>query len=281
MTIDNLWLIIMLVCCAIWLPIRIRKIARLSQKDGRLFWFFWVWPLLLFVHQQLLRIWLCHPGLYLGLFSFIWVGMLGDGCYYFLIKTKRRFQVLAALGSIPAALLMWALYKPQTAELKLILPHHGRAWVWHQPLFKGDTYFFMKPSSSPSQVEQTFDDPNFGQAIFAPCSGKVGDFSPATGILQIIPEGFPQTRISLGPFLPESLRVKQASLVVAGQPLGLQRESGAIPGIQLTVKGSDAFVFRDYLAGQWWARAYASGMPRRNQTVASHAENRFRLQPPP
>lgn len=264
----------------VWLPIRILFWWRLRLRDHRKYGLLLIWPLLNFIHFFGLKSWLGHPMLYQITGYILLFGLAADSFYYLLIKSesKTRMPVWAALGLVPFALAYWLLHRPGGESLVLSLPHYGKALVWHDPMFQARSYYFMKPGTGPKPGD-SYNDPNFGQAIFSPCGGEVAGFDTSTSLLTLKPKTAPDTRLSLGPFLPESLRLHAGDTVSANQPLGLQGGSGPIPGIQVTIEGTRDFTFEQFLAGRWWARQIRHGRPVRNQTVISQHQNRFRLRP--
>jgi len=277
----NLYLCLVYLGILTWLPIRIHGFWKLGQKDSRKFPLMLIWPILNVIHFYGLKSWLCHPALYQTLSYVLLAAFAIDVFYYLLMKPKQktRMPLFSALGMVPFAFGYWLLHKPANDALELVLPHHGKALVWHRPLFNANTYHFMRPQSQAKDLAKAFEDPNYGQAIFSPCAAQVVTFDAVTSMLELAPQAAPDSRLLLGPFLPESLRVNAGDGVVANQPLGLQRESGSLPGIQLIVEGPRSPAFIDYLGGRLWARPFKRGRLIRNQFVISQHKGRFRLQP--
>ena len=281
MAIMNILILLFCILCGAWFAKRIHSFLTFSKKDRRIFSLFWLWPALFFVHQYLIKIWLCPSRIYQIAFYFICAGIIIDGFYYFLLKTRTKprlkHQILSALGWIPVLGIYGSLHLQPKNAMPLLLPHYDKAWTWREPLWGSHEFYFMKPEKTATHHPDPLQDPNYGQAIFAPCSGRILGFDKGSRMLHLSPEGFENTDIFLGPFLEDTLRATTGQAIIAGQPLGLQSESGAIPGIKLVIHGEKRAVFTQYLSGQYWARVTQRGVPSRNQTVANNADKRFRL----
>lgn len=254
----------------IWLVFRIMSLRNLATKDQRHFWPVLLWLALLFIHLMIIPKWWIGFQAFQIIFVALCFGLAIDGFYYFILKAqapgaKRQKQVgLAAICLIGC--FFWLQRTPQSS-LVLTLPMHGEGLVWHTPIFAPNNFYFLKNQTTRASGSESYDDPNYGQAIFAPCSGKILGFNTQSKFLEIAPETAPDTIIQLGPFMEETLRTKPGDKIFEKQPLGLLGKTSGTPGIQLKVEGSQRVVFGSFLAGNFWAREYERGVPKRNQKI--------------
>lgn len=279
---NTLWLIVLTLGWVMWLMVRIMAVTTyIKGKNGdrRKFLFLLLWPALLGFQMYFVKAWQFSDTVYLlALFSLVF-GLFVDIFFYLVLKADgakaKRWQWISGVLVFAAITGHFAMVWQPVGGLALRVPHYGKAHVWCEPLFRPTTFYFSKRVIRSPNPAKAFEDPNFGQAIFSPCSGVVQSIEEDKRFLVIAPDLAPGGQLRLGPFLSESLQVTPGSKVFSGQPLGLQGESLDIPGIQMQVSGIQAFHFSNYLAGWRWARQISSGMLQRNQVVVQNSNFKF------
>lgn len=258
----------------IHLIIRAVQVRTLKSDDRRIFLLFWLWPLTFWLQRSLVPYWQTNMNVADAASLALVLGGICDLGFYFVLKSQQggRRQMLAF--GLPAVVVAtgWYLSLGGTGQA-CVLPHTGRYLVWRDAVLFPDTFYFMRMDRGQVYHSDSSRDPNYGRAIFAPFAGSVvrvdGDRVQLQGA---------QALVEIGPFLPETIRVKAGDAVFVDQPLGLSgRREGQPPGVRLHRVTGDPLYFRDFFGGRWLGFRYRAAQPKRNWLVTSDSQTRFRV----
>jgi len=274
MTTYDIILLLFSACILVFLPWRFFRLRRMTEHDQRLFFAFWIWPLLLFLFHNLIPIWGTWGWLFQAAKILILAGLLLDFVYYYGMKTKAlRAQLLSVLLLLPCLAVTFR-HTVVGDPVVLMVPYYGKALVWTDHALTPTTWYFMEPETRIHGTrEHAYDDPNYGKAVFSPLTGEV----VAVSENEITLRGEDVT-VRLGPLVAGSVKLAIGTPIHENQPIGLL-DTGTPPGLAMTVESKRPVRFADIYAGRWWAGRYEQGVLERNDYVRSDARTRFRVNP--
>jgi len=258
----------------VFLPWRLFRLVRLKQRDNRHFLVFWVWPSLFAVYVNAVPIWGTWSWLYRATLILITAALLLDFAYYFALKSEQgRKQLLSGLLVIPF-LLMSGRHLLPADPVTLVVPFYGKALVWTDRVLDPGTWYFMEPTTRETEnLENAYDDPNYGEAVFSPLTGVIVAVEDNALVL----EG-EDVVVRLSPILKGSHQLQAGTPVRIDQPLGLLDSGARPPGLRMAVTTDRPVRFGDVFAGRWWAGRYDRAVLKRNQYVQTDSETRFRVE---
>lgn len=270
-------LLLMSAVTLLYLPYRVFRIFHIKDSDQRIFYTFWIWPLLFFILYNQVPMWDARPWLFQLCRIFLVAGLALDFFYYFGLKTKTavKHQVAAGLLLIPVLLFTFR-HHLERDTVQVVSPYLARCLVWTDSVFSPRTWYFMDPKTHGGlDINANYDDPTYGKAVFSPINGT---FSGMQGEMLVIYND--EVRLHLGPVIEGSHRLQPGQQVIENQPMGLVgRDNHRVPGLRLTVIGDAKLRFRDVYSGRLLGRRFEQTAVTRNQLLLNDSETRFRVNP--
>lgn len=263
--------------CRLWWLIRLR------QKDARIFPLFWLWVPLWLLFQNLIKPWQLGDAPMQLAEWMIAAAVALDFFYYFIIvapeKLKQQYLVLGS-GLLIAVPLQLDLFRSRDTWF-LHVPHQGTALVWTEPWSSPQRYWFMQPDSSAAPVENLYDDPNYGKAIYAPADGVAVGMRPDGFFeMDVVRDDGKRLRLALGPCVDGSVSFQTGDRIVAHRPIGLLARPASetqVPGLELQVPTDVTIRFVNVKASRLIPMRHNQAALDRNDQVTSTASNRFSL----